>query len=207
MIDRFANTVSRLATRVLLAIGRGRVTASNDAGVVQLVQVQLSPLETIDNMPRVAEFGFTSHVPNGTDAVALFIGGDRSKGVIVATNHQSSRPTNLAVGEAMLYSLIGQQVYLSASGIVVEAKGLPVTVNDASNVTVNCSGVFKVVAPGGVEFDTPTVKSSGDIVDNSGTNAHTMAQMRAIYDGHNHPVHGVQIGSSQVTTDPPNQQQ
>ncbi len=105
----------------------------------------------------------------------------------------------------MLYSLIGQQVYLSTSGIVVEAKGLPVTVNNASDVTWNCSGKFKVVAPGGVEFDTPMVKSSGDIIDNSATNANTMAAMRTIYNGHKHVVTGVQSGSSQVTSNTPTQ--
>ncbi|KVZ18643.1 baseplate assembly protein [Burkholderia stagnalis] len=205
MIDQLASITSRLARRVLHAIGRGRVTASNDSGVVQLIQVRFNDLETIDGMPRIAEFGLTSRPPSGTDVLALFIGGDRSSGVVAGTNHQASRPKGLAIGETMLYSLIGQQVYLSTSGIVVEAKGLPVTVNNASDVTWNCSGKFKVVAPGGVEFDTPMVKSSGDIIDNSATNANTMAAMRTIYNGHKHVVTGVQSGSSQVTSNAPTQ--
>ncbi|WP_175795972.1 phage baseplate assembly protein V [Burkholderia anthina] len=206
------NIASRLARRVLLAIGRGRVSTSNDSGVVQLVQTKFNDLETIDDMPRVAEFGFTSRPPDGCDVLAVFIGGDRSNGVIVGTNHQGTRPTGLSVGETMIYSQDGKSVYLTAGGgIVVEAKGQDVVVNDARNVTWNCSGdftlklggKFNVVAPGGANFTTPMVQSSGDIQDNASTNYHTMAQMRSIYDEHDHVVMGIQTGSSQVTSNPP----
>lgn len=204
-METLGSIASRLARRVLLAIGRGRVAASDDSGVVQLLQVQFNPLETIDNMPRIAEFGFTSRPPDGSDALALFIGGDRSNGIIAGTNHQSSRPTGLAKGETKLYSLIGQYVYLSASGIVVEAKSLPITINNASSVTINAQTTVKVVAPTDIEFDTPLLKVTGDILDNSGSNSRTMAGMRQVYDGHDHNVQGVQAGSSQVVTNPPNQ--
>ncbi|HDR9065473.1 TPA: phage baseplate assembly protein V [Burkholderia contaminans] len=204
-MENGGNIASRLARRILLAIGRGRVATSNDSGVVQLVQTKFNDLETIDNMPRVAEFGFTSRPPNGSDVLAVFIGGDRSNGVIVGTNHQGSRPTGLAIGETKLYSLIGQYVYLSTAGIVIEAAGLPVTVNDASSVVVNSQTTVKVVAPTNIEFDTPLLKVTGDVLDNSGSNTHTMAQMRSIYNAHTHPVRGVQTGSSQVTSDVPSQ--
>ncbi|MEQ0775891.1 phage baseplate assembly protein V [Paraburkholderia tropica] len=205
------NIAARLAQRVLLALGRGRITTSNDSGVVQLVQTKFNDLETIDGMPRVAEFGFTSRPPDGTDVVAVFIGGDRSNGVIVATNDQSSRPTGLAVGETKLYSLAGQYVYLSASGIVIEAASMPVTVNDASTVTVNAQTTVKVVAPTEIDFETPLLKVSGeiqaggDITDNSGSGGASMASMREIHDEHDHDVSGVQTGSSTVTTKAPNQ--
>lgn len=202
---------SRLARRVLLAIGRGRVTTSNDSGVVQLVQTKFNDLETIDGMPRVAEFGFTSRPPNGSDVLAVFIGGDRSNGVIIATNDQASRPTGLAIGETKLYSFVGQYVYLSASGIVIEAASLPVTVNDASTVTVNAQTTVKVVAPTEIDLETPLLKVSGaiqaggDITDNSGSGGASMASMREIHDEHDHDVSGVETGGSTVTTKTPNQ--
>jgi phage baseplate assembly protein V len=202
---------SRLARRVLLAIGRGRVATSNDSGVVQMVQTKFNDLETIDGMPRVAEFGFTSRPPDGADVLAVFIGGDRSNGVIVATNDQASRPTGLAIGETKLYSLAGQYVYLSTSGIVVEAASMPVTVNDASTVTVNAQTTVKVVAPTEIDLQTQLLKVSGaiqaggDITDNSGGSGASMAAMRATHDEHDHDVSGVQTGSSTVTTKTPNQ--
>lgn len=200
-----AAILERAQRAIRALVGRGRVTYVDDSKTVQKMQVTMSGLETPDNRIRVAEFGFTSNPPVGSDVVALHVAGDRSAGVVVGTNHQPSRPTGLSAGESMLYSQDGKHVYLTASGgIVVEAKGQDVVVNDARNVTWTCTGKFKVVAPGGVEFDTPLVSSTGDIQDNSSTNAATMKTMRTDYDEHEHPVPNVQSGSSTATTGTPN---
>jgi phage baseplate assembly protein V len=200
------NVIERVFRRVQMMFGRGRVSVVDDTGTVQKMQVRMSDWETADNRLRLAEFGFTSNPPINSDVLVLHIAGDRTNGAVVATNHQPSRPTGLAPGEAMLYSQDGKHVYMTASGgIVVEAKGQNVTVNDAANVTCNCSGVYKVVAPGGVVFDTPLVSSTGDIQDNTSSNSGTMASMRRTYDIHDHNVTGVQTGSSTVVSNPPNQ--
>ncbi|GAB7525317.1 phage baseplate assembly protein domain-containing protein [Paraburkholderia sp. 2C] len=208
MSDHVSGALSRIARFLSVVVGRGRITTTNDGGNVQMVQGLINGLETVDNLPRLAEFGFSSVLPTdgSPDFVMVNLGSGRNNAAVIATGHQQSRPKNLKPGEVMVYSQDGKSVYLTASGgIVVEAKGQPVTVNDASNVTVNCSGVFKVVAPGGVEFDTPLVKSSGDIQDNFNTNSRTMAGMRTIYNGHKHPVENVQGGSSTIVSDVPNQ--
>ncbi|MEX3691890.1 phage baseplate assembly protein V [Paraburkholderia sp. BR14263] len=193
----------------MLVIGRGRVSTASDSGPVQLVQVQVNDLETIDNVRRLAEFGFTSMLPDGTDVVMAFIGGDRSNGVIVGSNHQQSRPTGLKAGESMLFSLDGKRVYMTASGgIEIDAKGQPVVINNASDVTWTCTGKFKVIAPGGVEFDTPNLSSTGDITDNTGSgNEESMKSMRTTFDGHDHDINDVQSGGSTLTTQTPNQQE
>lgn len=197
--------LERARRNIQSIIGRARVKFVDDSGPVQKMQVLMNGIETPDNRLRVAEFGFTSNPPIDSDAITLHVAGDRSAGAVIGTNHQPSRPTGLKPGETMLYSQDGKYVYLTASGgIVVEAKGQPVTVNDASNVTVNCSGVFKIVAPGGIQFVAPTVTSTGDMQDNVNTNPHTMAQMRTIYNGHKHPVENVQGGSSTIVSDVPN---
>ena len=202
------DVIERLSHRILLVIARSLVTLVNDAGGIQILQVRLSASEVRDGLPRVSEFGFSSNPPEGSDAVVAFLGGDRSKGIVIGTCHQPSRPRDLSPGESILHSQDGKSVYLTAAGgMVVEAKGQPVVVNNASDVTWNCSGKFTLVAPGGVEFDTPLVKSSGDMQDNFETNPHTLAEMRQISNEHTHPVKGVQSGSSSVTSDPPNQRQ
>ena len=179
--------LDRLMRRIQMLFGRGRLTFVDDSGSVQIVQVKTNDLETSDTRYRMMEFGFSSNPPLGSDALMLHVAGDRSAGAVVATNHQPSRPTGLQSGESMLYSQDGKQVYLTADGgIVVEAKGQPVTINDASDVTCNCSGVFKVIAPGGVVFDAPTVSATGDIIDQSETGGKSMASMRATYNDHDH---------------------
>ncbi len=192
-----AAALEALGQRIRMLIGRGRITTGNDTGAVQQLQVQLAGVETGDNRPRVAEFGFTSMPPAGADAVVVFLSGDRSAGVVVATNHQQSRPRGMKPGETMVYSQDGKCVYFSDAGIVVDAKGQPVTVQNASVATIQAE--TKIVA------DTPLFQCTGDIQDNSGSNSRTMKEMRDVFNTHDHAVRNVQGGSSTVTTDHPNQ--
>lgn len=191
--------VQKMIQRLQHVIGRGRVTTGDDSGNVQLLQVKLGPDEIRDNTPRLAEYGLTSMPPVGSDALLVFVGGDRWNGAIVATGHQASRLKGLAPGEVAIYDDQGQSVYLTRAGIVINGAGLPITVKDTPKVTVTADTM--------VELDTPLLKVSGDIIDNAGSNTKTMAQMRQIYDSHNHLVRNVQGGSSTVTSDSPTQQQ
>jgi phage baseplate assembly protein V len=153
-----AGAISRLWRRVQLFVGRGRITLSNDAGNVQMLQVRLGTQELRDSTPRLGEFGHASRPPAGSDVVAVFVAGDRSNGVVIATGHQASRPRDMLEGESQLYDLWGRSVYLTKDGgIVIEAQGTPVTVNNATTVTVNASAkvqfnvpVLEVSGPGGV---------------------------------------------------------
>lgn len=196
MID----AIQRAYQRILHIIGRGRITTGDDSGAVQSQQVRLGLDEIKDSIPRLAEFGLTSMPPVGSDAVLVFIGGDRSNGAIIATGHQPSRPKNLAPGETMLYSQDGKSVYITAAGgIVVEAKGQAVTVNNATTVTINAATKVRMV--------TPLLEVTGDIIDNVGSNPHNLAQMRAIYNEHAHPVSGIATGNSTVNSNVTGQNQ
>ena len=184
---------------MLLVIGRGRVSAPvDDSGAVQRMQVQVNELETIDGLKRVAEFGLTSVPPLGSDVSFVFIGGDRSNGMVVATNHQASRPKGLLPGETMIYTQDGKQIYLTASGCIkVAANGQAVEIDNATTVTI--------IAATKIRAETPLLECTGDIVDNCDTSGRSMAADRVIYDGHKHDVPNVQLGGPGTTTNPPNQ--
>jgi phage baseplate assembly protein V len=194
---------------IVRALGRGRVTLVNDDGVIQTAQVQISQNELRDDTPRMAEYGLTSNPPIGTDAVVNFLGGDRNFGVIVATNHQASRPKGLSEGESMLYQQNGLQIYLSNNELIVNATNLPVTINDATTCTINCKKYvvncedYEVNASKGTKFDTPLLAAAGDIQDNSPTNSMTMETMRSDYNRHQHEVDGIKTGSSSVISNIP----
>ncbi|NWA24063.1 phage baseplate assembly protein V [Pseudomonas gingeri] len=168
-----------LQRRIQLLAGWARVSFANDSKTAQLLQVKLNDSETRDGTPRIAEFGFTSVPPDGSDVLVVFLGGDRSKGVVVATGHQGSRPVNLLAGESMLYDLAGKSVYLTQSGgIVVEAKGTPVTVNNATTVTINAAEQ--------INFMTPLVTCSGDlhVAGQVSDGVRTMAADRVLFNAH-----------------------
>ncbi|UPG86861.1 phage baseplate assembly protein V [Luteibacter aegosomatis] len=169
----------RIVRRVLATIGRGRVTSSRDDGPAQLVQAKLGPLEVRDNTPRLAEFGFTSRPPPGADAVLVFIGGDRSNGVIIATGDQGSRPRNLEVGETKIYDLFGRFIHFTKDGgIVIEAHGSPVTVNNATTVTIAASEKVRMETP--LLEVTGDITAGGDITDKK----RSMDADRAIFNAH-----------------------
>lgn len=174
-----AGMLLRFWRRIQLTVGRGRVTTSNDSKSAQILQVRLGALETRDGTPRLAEFGFTSRPPVGSDVVVLFIAGDRSNGVAVATGHQASRPIGLEEGEAMVYDLWGKSIYFTkAGGIVIDAKNTPVAINNATTVTINAADE--------VVMNTPQLRVSGDIVagGNVSDATRSMAADRTIFNAH-----------------------
>lgn len=151
--------VPRIWRRVQTLISRGRIYApANDSGNVQMLQITLNDLEIRDNTPRLAEYGFTS-VPlppdwppgqpkpgYGCDALVLFVSGDRSNGVIIATGDQRYRLKNLAPGEVALYDDQGQIVHLSRDRIhlsspkEVRIEGPKVKVHATAELALDCQG-------------------------------------------------------------------
>lgn len=131
-------SMQHLWRRIQQVVGRGRSTDANDAGPVQTMQVRMGADELIGDLPRAAEYGFTSVPPVGTDAIVLFLGGERSNGIVVATNNQQFRMKALGNGDVAIYDNRGQSVLLSADGIVIDAGGSrPITLQNATRVDVN----------------------------------------------------------------------
>jgi phage baseplate assembly protein V len=183
-------TFDRLGKRLMAAIARGNKTTGRDDGNVQLLQVQLGDKEIHDNLPRLAEFGFASMPPDGSHAVVLFVGGDRSNGVVVATGHIATRLKNLQPGESALYHADGKHVYLKADRIEIDAKGQPVNVINASEVNVTASGGVTVNAAG--------VTINCDVTVNGSVHATGDVTAGSIsLDGHVHG--GVMTGGSNTT--------
>lgn len=186
--------LARFYRQLKMMLGIGRVTALSDDGVIQHLQYRTA-LDVRGDTPRMAEYGFSSAPPEGSDVVILSLGGDRSSQVIIATNHKGSRHTGLQSGETVIYNQTGQFVKLTASGIEVQANAQPVNVANATTVTITASQ--KVIA------DTPRFECTGDIIDNSGSNSATLKDLREAYDGHTHAVKGVETGSGNVTSEKP----
>ncbi len=205
MSDRYSIQV--ITNLLKMVVGRGRVKSLADDGPVQVLQLQLSPKE-LPNLRRLAEFGFSSRPPAGSDAIAIFVAGDRNNGVVIATGNQTFRFKLENDGEVALSDAFGKSLWFKKTGgVVLEANGQDVTVNGAANVAVNATTK--------VTLTTPLVEMSGDLkVDGNlhavgniladgtiGDSVRTLEADRAIFDGHTHP--GVTAGGAH--TGPPDQ--
>lgn len=184
----------QLGRRVAMMIGLGKITGYGDAGGIQKLQYQ-TPLEVRGDTPRMAEFGFSSGLPVGTDVVLAYLGGDRSSAVIVASNNQQYRQSGLKSGETLIYNQWGMFVKLTENGIEVEAKGKPVTVANATTVTVTATEKIRL--------ETPRLEVTGDVIDNCDSNGATLKALRDSHNDHNHIVKNVQSGNDEKTSEKP----
>ncbi|MGD9664377.1 MAG: phage baseplate assembly protein V [Novosphingobium sp.] len=182
MIDQFRRMVEPIQRRVMMAIGRAVLNAVYDGSKAQLVQASMLGDEVRDKMERMAEYGFTSNPKPGAQGVAVFVGGERGHGVMIATCDYTCRLPNLASGEVALYTDEGDKIVLKRGKLI--------------EITTD---TLVVKAGTKVRFETPLVEGTGDIIDNAGSNARTMKGMRDRYNVHTHP------GDSGGTTGTPNQ--
>ncbi|MDR5757030.1 phage baseplate assembly protein V [Caballeronia sp. LZ035] len=170
--------LNRLARRIQLFVSRAVISFVDDKRTVQYMQTRINALETAGDIPRYAEYGFSSNPPIGSEALVVFGNGERTNGIVIATSNATYRVTALASGEVVLHDNTGQKVYLSQAGMVLDGGGKPVTITNTPEI----------------DADTPLLKCKGDIIDNYETNTRTVAGMRAVANAHVHS--GVQSGSS-----------
>jgi phage gp45-like len=116
-ISMLEQRIERLerALRQQVAISRSTAPAI-DTGMVQVNQGQIDPLTVLDGMPTLLNYGFSSSMPIGGDKAVIFLNGDRSQGVVVATGHRQYRFIGLQEGEAVMHDMWGHSLRLSAAG-------------------------------------------------------------------------------------------
>lgn len=163
---------------------RGVVSAVNSALKMQVVQIQLLAGEGKDAVEHFEPYGYTAHSLPGAEAAVGFVEGDRSHGIALIVADRRYRLVGLEPGEVAIYDDQGQKVHLTRDGIVIDGAGLPILLTNAPKVRA----------------DVPLLECTGDIKDRCDDNGRTMAGMRDIYNGHNHPEN-----DSGGPTDQPNQ--
>ncbi|CAM2761308.1 hypothetical protein CFR75_06035 [Komagataeibacter xylinus] len=110
----------RVARGVMMLIGIGRQTADTDeAPATPTVQATLLKGEIHSDMPLMQHAGFACRPLADSDHVIVFIGGNRQRGVSIASNDQNSRPKDLQPGETCIYSpATGSRIWLKADGSI-----------------------------------------------------------------------------------------
>ncbi|GCE89431.1 bacteriophage protein [Komagataeibacter diospyri] len=114
------SSVMRTMRRVMMMVGIGRLLAdTNENRSTPTVQAALAAGEIRGDVPLMQEYGLASRPVPGSDAIIIFVGGDRTRGIAIATGDQRGRPTDLQPGEVCLYHpRTGSRIWLKADGSI-----------------------------------------------------------------------------------------
>ena len=181
MIDAFIRLIEPLRTRVMLLASRFVVRKVDDTVKMQSMQIELLQKEVRDMVERFQEYGFTSMPHPGAEGIAVFPGGNRDHGLIIAVDDRRYRLTGLKDGEVAIYTDEGDKIHLKRGNIIEIV---------AATKVVATTPIFRI------EGD---LEVTGDVNDRVDSDGNTMEQMRTTYDIHTHP-------SGTPNTDVPNQQ-
>lgn len=169
MIEALQRLTEDMRGKVRLMVGRAILAAIYDGGPIQTAQAKLLADETHDDMERVQEYGFTSVPLPGAEGVAVFVGGNRDHGLIIATDDRRYRLKGLPGGEVALYTDEGDTIILKRGNTV-----------EITTQTLLVSASTKV------RMVTPLLEVTGEIKDRCASDGLTMEEMRNIYNVHTH---------------------
>lgn len=116
MIDVINRMLAPLRARLANMVARAVLLRVDDSAKIQVVQIGMLEDEVRSDLERIQQFGLTSVPQANAEAVAIFVGGRRDHGFVVAVDDRRYRPTGLQPGEVALYDASGSLVLLKANG-------------------------------------------------------------------------------------------
>ncbi len=147
--------INELKKAVRLMVGKCIIEAASKASDGVNADIMLLGNERHYGLRLMQHYGFAS-VPNAdSEGVALFVGGARDNGVVIASQCDASKIPALEKGEVALFSEFGQSVILKKDGSVsvTPASGKDIVFNGRVISTAD------IVAEGGL-------KSVGEVAAN-----------------------------------------
>lgn len=165
----FAKLIAPYARAINNMLGRGSVNLIDATGTCQRLQITLEGGSPKDGIEQIEPYGFTAHAHPGAEHVSGFMAGERGNGFVIVVGDRRYRMKGLAEGEVALYDDLGQSVYLTRGGIVINGGANPIRFTNASKV--------RIEAP---------LEVTGDVKDNCDSSGKTMAAMRSTFNGHTH---------------------
>lgn len=135
-MEDIAAAARRIGHRVRHMIRGGKIKSIDDSGAAQIAQVALSSIEKRDHTPMLTIYGLSSRPPVDSDVVVLFLGGDRSAGVGIASSNQTHRLRDLKDGEIALYDDLKRKLHFTRDGLVIEGKEHDINIKTTKNVVV-----------------------------------------------------------------------
>lgn len=113
------SVLKKVVHRVQMTVGRAIIEAVKDNDEIQLVKISGLDGEVQDGVERIQNYGFSSNVPKGGEAVVLYVQGNREDGIVITADHGEYRIKDLQSGETVMYSQHGQTLKQLENGDTV----------------------------------------------------------------------------------------
>lgn len=196
-MQNFLVSLERIRRRIRTLFLRAIIESVNDEKGIQLVQISGLADEVLDNVERLQNYGLTSNPPVKSEAFVAFVGADRSNGIVLAIDNRQFRFKTLKPGEVCMYTDEGDYLKFSREKQIELHSGSKVTITAPTIEEISTNHFIKTdsfnleansffVKSTGTQFETPTLKVTGDILDKSSGGGKTMASMRESFDNHTH---------------------
>jgi len=109
------NLLDPIFSRIRLMIGRCVILATKyNSGDLE-TDIELVAGEKRRDVEFVQQYGFSSRPKGNVSGIALFVGGSRDNGVVIATNGDDINES-LEEGEILVHSPYGQKIKLTKDG-------------------------------------------------------------------------------------------
>ena len=142
-LDRFLTPIKR---KIFLLLGRAILSAVNNNGKTQTLQISALHGETITDIERLQEYGFESYpLSNSSEVLAVFLNGNRDHGLVITVHDRDNRPTDLKEGDTRFYDHRGNKITNSSEGITIESKDDHKVTLESDSITVKHSSGKKIV--------------------------------------------------------------
>ena len=93
-------------------IARSIVRVVKDSTNMQLLQIEVLAGEVKSDVERVQNYGFSSVPKDGSEALVLFIGGNKDHAIVTAVDDSRVRKKDLKAGEVVMYDGNGSFILL-----------------------------------------------------------------------------------------------
>lgn len=139
------NAIAPFADRLYGSIARAILTtAADDSKGIQVVQGQFTDDETIDDLERFQNYGFTSVPLEGSEMVTVFPGANRDNGIVVSIDNRDFRLKGLEAGEVALYTDEGDKLVFKRGGTLEIVTSSKIIVNSPL-VEIGDSGLESIL--------------------------------------------------------------
>lgn len=137
--DFITDMLKPIRNRVYTMITRAVIETANDAGGMQLLKLALLAGENDDDVERFQNFGFTSVPPDGSEALALAVGGNREHLIVIAADDRRVRIKGLEKGESAFYNDKGDKIVIKANGDIELTNSNDLKLNVGNDIALDVS--------------------------------------------------------------------